>query len=62
MTAALKDMLAVEDVWFWSQNETVSEKFVLWAGSVLQHRYLPAYQWAQLLQLLPPPSFSNLIL
>lgn len=39
LTAALQDMLGVEDVWFWSQNQAGSRKFVHWASRVLEHRY-----------------------
>ena len=38
LTAALQNMLQVEDVWFLSQGCQASQEFVLWAGRVLEHR------------------------
>ena len=39
MTAALQDMLAVEDVWCWSRSQQLSQDFVAWAERVLEHRW-----------------------
>lgn len=37
-TEALKDMLGVDDVWFWSRSQSVNEEFLQWAHRVLEHR------------------------
>ena len=40
MTEALRDMLGVEDVWFWSHSRRVTEDFLRWAKCVLEHRHV----------------------
>ncbi|KAL0041357.1 hypothetical protein WJX79_000663 [Trebouxia sp. C0005] len=36
--AALTEMLATNDVWFWSSQQAEQQEFVQWAGRVLEHR------------------------
>ncbi|KAK9817188.1 hypothetical protein WJX72_010816 [[Myrmecia] bisecta] len=39
LTPPLKELLGVDHVWCDSRTEQSSQKFVLWAGSILEHRY-----------------------
>mmetsp|Transcript_35180 Transcript_35180/g.90006 ORF Transcript_35180/g.90006 Transcript_35180/m.90006 type:complete len:629 (+) Transcript_35180:339-2225(+) len=39
LTPAVTDLLRVESVWADTRTETGSQKFVLWAGALLEHRH-----------------------
>ena len=53
MTEALKDMLGVEDVWFWSHSRRVTEEFLRWATCVLDHRHVVIIVFTLLPALVP---------
>lgn len=38
LTQALKELLRVENIWLDSRGQSTTEKFVLWAGAILEHK------------------------